>query len=185
MQPTLQKLQQINSNLAIKPVSDPGFARYGRVVNGLGGDLAIAYARGHAAPGSGVVYEPAVPGLEADTTDTLKLTDLAAGWYAVRNVRLGVGFGMSWPLAVFPALWFWQSYGGAYGAPWYGRTYLIALEPFSTARPTIADAMEDGTARIMRPGETLEASYLAAAFEGTAEVAGIAPDGRITRRQED
>jgi hypothetical protein len=126
-----------------------------------------------------------VPGIEADTTDTLKLTDLAAGWYAVRNERLGVGFGMSWPLAVFPALWFWQAYGGAYGAPWYGRTYLIALEPFSTARPTIADAMEDGTARLMRPGETLEASYLAAAFEGTAEVAGIAPDGRITRRQEE
>jgi len=122
-----------------------------------------------------------VPGIEADTTDTLRLTDLAAGWYAVRNERLGVGFGMSWPLAAFPVLWFWQAYGGAYGAPWYGRSYLIALEPFSTARPTVAEAIQDGTARVLRPGETLAASYSAVGFKGSAEVAGIAPDGTITR----
>ena len=99
----------------------------------------------------------------------------------MRNERLGVGFGMSWPLSVFPVLWFWQAYGGAYGAPWYGRTYLIALEPFSTARPTVVEAIEDGTARVLRPGETLEASYVAAGFEGSAAVTGIAPDGSITR----
>jgi hypothetical protein len=122
-----------------------------------------------------------VPGIEADTTDTLKLTGLAEGWYAVRNERLGVGFGMSWPLAVLPVLWFWQAYGGAYGAPWYGRTYLIALEPFSTARLTVAEAIEDGTARVLQPGETLAASYSAVGFEGSAEVAGIAPDGTVTR----
>jgi hypothetical protein len=121
-----------------------------------------------------------VPGIEADTTDTIRLTDLADGWYAVRNERLGVGFGMSWPLAVYPVLWFWQASGGAYGAPWYGRTYLIALEPFSTAQPTIGEAMQDGTARVIRPGETVEASYVAAGFEGSASVTGIAPDGRIT-----
>jgi hypothetical protein len=122
-----------------------------------------------------------VPGIEADTTDTLQLTDLAGGWFAVRNERLGVGFGMSWPLSVFPALWFWQAYGGAYTAPWYGRTYLIALEPFSTAQPTVVDAIQDRSARLIPPGETLEASYVAAAFEGITAVAGIAPDGRVTR----
>jgi len=122
-----------------------------------------------------------VPGIEADTTDTIRLTDIAEGWYAVRNERLGVGFGMSWPLDVFPALWFWQAYGGAYTAPWYGRSYLIALEPFSTAQSTVVDAMQDGTARVIRPGETLKASYVAAGFEGTAPVSGISPEGRITR----
>jgi hypothetical protein len=122
-----------------------------------------------------------VPGIEADTTDTLKLTDLAEGWYAVRNERVGVGFGMSWPLSVFPVLWFWQAYGGAYTAPWYGRTYVIALEPFSTAQPTVVDAMKDGTARTISPGETVTASWLSTGFEGSAAVAAIAPDGRITR----
>ncbi len=123
-----------------------------------------------------------VPGIEADTTDTLRLSDLAEGWYAVRNERLGVGFGMSWPLEMFPALWFWQVYGGAYGAPWYGRTYTIALEPFSTAHATVVEAIRDGTARIVRPGETIEASFVAAGFEGSGEVHGISSDGRVTRR---
>jgi hypothetical protein len=122
-----------------------------------------------------------VPGIEADTTDTLKMTDLRAGWYAVRNERLGAGFGMSWPLETFPVLWFWQAYGGAYGAPWYGRTYLIALEPFSTARLTVAEAIGDGTARVLQPGGTLEAGYTAVGFEGPGPVTDIAPDGRITR----
>jgi hypothetical protein len=122
-----------------------------------------------------------VPGIEADTTDTLKISRLAEGWYAVRNPRLGVGFGMSWPLDVFPALWFWQAYGGAYTAPWYGRSYVIALEPFSTVRSTVTEAIQDGSARTIQPGETVEASYIAAAFEGSAEVKGIAPDGRVTR----
>ncbi len=122
-----------------------------------------------------------VPGLEADTTDTLKLTDLADGWYAVRNERLGVGFGMSFPLSVFPVLWFWQAYGGAYTAPWYGRTYLVALEPFSTAQPTVVDAIKDGSARVVQPGESIEASWTATGFEGSAAVAAIAPDGRVTR----
>jgi hypothetical protein len=122
-----------------------------------------------------------VPGIEADTTDTLRLTDIAEGWYAVRNERLDVGFGMCWPLSVFPVLWFWQAYGGAYGAPWYGRTYIIALEPFSIAQPTVVDAIKDGTARIIQPGETVQASFVVAGFEGSGEVTGISADGRITR----
>lgn len=137
------------------------------------------------AKAGGTIDLSLVPGIEADTADTLKLTDLAAGWYAVRNPRLAVGIAMSWPLAVFPALWFWQAFGGAYGPPWYGRTYLIALEPFSTVRPTIAEAIADGSARTVRPGETLAASYLAAGFEGSAEVTGVDPVGRISRCKED
>jgi len=90
-----------------------------------------------------------VAGPEANTSDTLRLADLAAGWYALTNTRLQVGFGMAWPLDVFPALWYWQVYGGAYGAPWYGRTYNIALEPFSTVQTTVVDAVADGSAHYL------------------------------------
>ena len=95
----------------------------------------------------GVYHWPNVPGVgggtidlrhvasaAADTTDTLRLDGLPEGWYAVTNTRREVGIGMAWPLEAFPALWFWQVYGGAYGPPWYGRTYNIALEPFSTVQ---------------------------------------------------
>jgi hypothetical protein len=123
-----------------------------------------------------------VSGIEADTTDTLRISDLSAGWYALRNEALGVGFGMRWNLEVFPALWFWQVYGGAYGPPWYGRTYTVALEPFSTARPTVVDAIQDGTARVLRPEERVEAEYAAVAMEGSGEITLISADGRVSRR---
>ena len=54
-------------------------------------------------------------------------------------------------------------------------------EVLRAARPTVVDAIGDGTARVVGPGGTLEASYVAAGFEGSAAVTGIAPDGSITR----
>ena len=78
-----------------------------------------------------------VAAVEVDTHDTLFLDGLSEGWYAVTNTRQQVGFGLAWPLEVFPALWFWQVYGGAHGPPWYGRTYNIALEPFSSVQATL------------------------------------------------
>ena len=117
--------------------------------------------------------------VEADTADTLRLDDLREGWYAVTNARRQVGFGMSWPLDVFPALWFWQVYGGSYGPPWYGRTYNIALEPFSTTQLTVAAAAEDGSAHVLQPGEELRARFVAVAYAGVERVAGITADGDV------
>ncbi len=120
--------------------------------------------------------------IEADTADTIRLGSLPAGWYAVTNTRRGVGFGMAWPTEVFPALWFWQVYGGAYGPPWYGRTYNIALEPFSTVQRTVTDAIQDGSARMLAPGESLEARFVAVAYQGLAGVGSIAGNGQVTAR---
>ena len=144
---------------------------------------------------SGVHDWPMVPGqdgcvidlrqvasVEADTSDTLFLDHLQEGWYAVTNTSRQVGFAMAWPLEVFPALWFWQVYGGAYTAPWYGRTYNIALEPFSTVQPTVAEAIQDGSAHVLGPGQKLEARFLAVAYAGIDRVAGISPDGRVIPR---
>jgi hypothetical protein len=63
---TADSLRKANPDLPIHDVTSPEFARYGRVVSGLGGEQASAYAREHALPGEGIVYEPAVAGLEAD-----------------------------------------------------------------------------------------------------------------------
>jgi hypothetical protein len=119
---------------------------------------------------------------EANTSDTLFLDRLPEGWFAVTNTRRQVGFAMAWPLEVFPALWFWQVYGGAYAPPWYGRTYNIALEPFSTARPTLAEAIQDGSAHNLEPGQQLEASFVAAAYAGLAGVQGVSAEGNVTAR---
>lgn len=136
------------------------------------------------APGrdGGTIDLRQVAGVEADTSDTLRIDGLAEGWYALTNTERQVGFGMAWPLEVFPALWFWQVYGGAYGPPWYGRTYNIALEPFSTTRLTLPEAIQDGSAHLLRPGESLAARFVAVAYAGAAGVERITPAGEIVFR---
>jgi hypothetical protein len=144
---------------------------------------------------SGVHEWPVVPGkhgeaidlrqvasVEADTADTLRLDCLPEGWYGVTNTRRQVGFGMAWPLEVFPALWFWQVYGGAYAPPWYGRTYNIALEPFSTIQLTVAEAVEDGSAHVLEPGQALEARFVAVAYAGIDGVKQITAEGEVVAK---
>jgi hypothetical protein len=36
-----------------------------------------------------------------------------------------------WP-QIFPYLWFWQELRGSFGYPWYGNSYVMAIEPFSS-----------------------------------------------------
>jgi hypothetical protein len=120
-----------------------------------------------------------VASAEADTFDTLFLDQIPEGWYAVTNTRRRVGFGVAWPLEIFPALWFWQVYGGAYIPPWYGRTYNIALEPFSTVQSTLAEAVQDGSAHSLEPGEKLEARFVAVAYAGIDAVQGITLEGTV------
>ncbi len=117
----------------------------------------------------------------ADTADTIRLTNLEDGWFAVTNTECGVGFGMSWPREVYRSLWFWQVYGGAYGPPWYGRTYNIALEPFSSAEATLPGAIAAGTAHRLEPGAALDVEFVAVAYRGRG-VAHISPAGEVTLR---
>jgi len=42
--------------------------------------------------------------------------------------------------------------------------------------------MQDGTGWLIQPGETIEASFLAAGFEGSEEVIGISSDRRVSQR---
>ena len=115
--------------------------------------------------------------------DMSYVKDMPDGWYAVTNKETGVGFGFRYPKDVFRILWYWHSFGGGFGYPWYGRTYNIGLEPFSSyGNGGMAGAVENGTAMLLQPGETVEASQRAVAFTGTAGVSNIAPDGTVTRK---
>ena len=121
-----------------------------------------------------------VPTIDADTSDTIFLSDMPEGWYAVTNRRQKVGFGMTWPREVFPALWFWQVYGGAYDPPWHGRTYNIALEPFSSIEATVTEARANDAAHVIEPGESLDARFCAVAYAGIEGVRHISDRGQVT-----
>jgi galactose mutarotase-like enzyme len=121
-----------------------------------------------------------VPSRDMQSHDVCFLYDLKDGWYAVRNPRLKLGFGMRWSKEAWPYLWFWQVYGGAFGYGFYGRSYHLALEPFSSYPDSYEAAGQKGTLLYMRPGECREARLTATVFGESGKVNGIGFDGKAT-----
>jgi len=59
----------------------------------------------------------------------------------------------------------WQVYGGHTDYPWYGHTP-VGLEPFTSYPAGVKNAVENGTALIMKPGEVIETELVAVAARG-------------------
>jgi hypothetical protein len=116
---------------------------------------------------------------EARSVDVLFFKELAEGWYALTNRRQAVGFGMAWDPTLFKYVWMWQNYGGHTDYPWYGRAYTCALEPFTSFPPAgVANAVRNGTALLLRPGQVLETELVAVAYQGEG-VRRITRDGTV------
>ncbi|MBM3932909.1 MAG: DUF4432 family protein [SAR202 cluster bacterium] len=114
--------------------------------------------------------------------DMSYITQMPEGWYAVTNQRLGVGFGISYPVDLFKYLWFWQEMGGGFGYPWWGRTYNIGLEPFTSyGVGGLASMVKNGTALRLKAGETFHASLRAVAYLGAERVKRVTPEGMVER----
>jgi hypothetical protein len=124
-----------------------------------------------------------IPGPEARSHDLALMSDLKDGWYAITNARRRVGFGMVWPVEAFRALWFWQVYGGALGQPWYGRTFNVGIEPWTTPDETLEEAMEAGTHRTLGPGESTRVVFKAVAYSGVGGVRRIRTSGAVEGRR--
>jgi hypothetical protein len=109
------------------------------------------------------------------------LSDLREGWYAVRNPAIRIGVGLAWDTAVFPYLWMWQEIAGGSGMPWYGRARITALEP-ATQFPAhgLEQAVTQGQAHIIQPGEVKETALTLVLFEATDQpVRRVAHNGDI------
>lgn len=122
----------------------------------------------------------AVPPPEAETAEMVYLLGLEDGWYALTNTGRKAGFGMRWDRKVFPVVWLWEVFGGGYGYPWYGRTYNLALEPWTSHPGGMAKALERGAAARLAPGASLETSLLAVAYEGLDSVKSIDGEGVVS-----
>lgn len=91
--------------------------------------------------------------------DSFYLELLTDGWAAVRNPELGLGFAMLWDAEVFPYVWSWQSYGGSFGYPHYGRLMNLAIEPFTSPVGALADLVAtDRAVRWLEPSESMSTS---------------------------
>ncbi len=122
-----------------------------------------------------------VPSSSGRTMDNCYLMEFEEGWISVQNMLQKVGFGLAWDADVFRYVWMWQALGGGLGAPWYGRTNAIGIEPW-TSYPCsgLASAVENGTARSLPPGQRLSAWLTAVAFRDLDEVHHISREGLVT-----
>ena len=77
------------------------------------------------------------------------ISNLREGRYELVNENLGLGVRMTWDLDVCPCLWVWGLYCGIDTYPWYGRSYVMAVEPWSTF-PADYDAAASGGGRLLR-----------------------------------
>ena len=84
--------------------------------------------------------------------------DLEDGWYAIEDTSSGEGFLLTFPLDKCPFLWLWLNYGG-----WRGLHHVI-LEPWTGFPVNLAEAYEQKTSRLLRPGEEFSVEISATVY---------------------
>jgi len=122
-----------------------------------------------------------LPGPEDHRAVLAYLTGFSAGWFAITNPRLRLGVGLRWPLQVFPCAWLWQEAHATMSWPWWGRAYVVAVEPATTfPGQGMANARAKGGRGITLPGDSqVEAVIEAVLFEGAGAVSGIGENGKV------
>jgi hypothetical protein len=105
----------------------------------------------------------------------LCISDMPQGRIALRNGDHSLGAAIQWPLAVFPYCWIWHENRSATGI-WEKRAQILGLEPsMSSQHCGLGQAVENGEARWLTEGESIEYSVSlrvlinAAAFNGFVE----------------
>lgn len=117
----------------------------------------------------------------AQVYDQAYITDMPDGWYALTNRQRGVGMAVRFPRERFPYLWYWQMFGGGTRYPWWGRTYNVGLEPF-TSYPNLGldEQVCNGTAWSLEPDETSVSEVLVTAYLSTLGVTDVSGEGAVS-----
>jgi hypothetical protein len=94
--------------------------------------------------------------------------EMNEGWYALTNREINLGVGIAFDLSVFRCMWYWMNLNGLSGYPWYGSSYNVGLE-FWTSWPNYEGAKKSGTLLQIPAESEVDTSYSFCIFE---------PDGR-------
>jgi hypothetical protein len=74
---------------------------------------------------------------------------------------------VTWDGALFKHVWYWQERYASPDAPWWGRAYAVALEPWTTRYDANAEAsIARGDWLKLEAGEAVTTQLRATAFEG-------------------
>ena len=102
----------------------------------------------------------------------LYLTDVQQGWLAVTNEAIGAGFGMTFSLEDFSSVHLWIVDGG-----WRGVRSAV-VEPWSGYPARLDQAIADGHARELAPGQIVTTEVRIIAFEAQEVINGFDREGR-------
>lgn len=95
----------------------------------LAGDQVAAWPSCASADGAPADLR-AVPAPDSGRAAFAALTDFPdRAWYAISSPSTGCGVAVGWQSATHPFAWWWQECHASPGYPWYGRAYVIAIEP--------------------------------------------------------
>ena len=81
--------------------------------------------------------------------------------YEIKNTKKNIGFGLQWDKDMFPHIWMWAIYGGAPEYPWFGRAYVLALEPWSSLPDNINIASENNETIKIGPQQEIKTELVA------------------------
>jgi len=104
------------------------------------------------------------------------LHGLRAGWVALTQPKSRLGVGLVFDPQIFSYVWLWHEFGYTKDYPWFGRAYVLGMEPHSSlpgARET------QGRLLRLAAGARMETDLLTVVYEAPG-VRHIAPDGRVT-----
>lgn len=102
------------------------------------------------------------------------LTDFTSGWAALRNPTVDLAAVLSWDTAALPHAWLWRELSYTTTFPWYGRAYVLAIEPSSTCT---SGPGREHTMSLPGHGSRQIVVRLSVSPGGRA-VVGVDPDGR-------
>ncbi|WHH60745.1 aldose 1-epimerase [Petroclostridium sp. X23] len=120
-----------------------------------------------------------VPSGEKPTADLFFLKGLEEGWFAVTNTKLKLGIGFVWDASLFPYVWYWQVANGLSGFPWYGRTYNIGLEFWTSIPNSFDKAVENGTIDTFKGKESKNTKYSVIIYNGLEKVNHLGIEGTV------
>ena len=115
------------------------------------------------------------------TAFNVYIKDLKEGWYGITNLRSGVGFGMKWDINVFKYILLWYVYRGFYNFPFYGRTYSVAIEPWSAIPGSLDEVIRLKRESIIGPLQEITTRYQAIVYESKSRIKGFTEDNEAVK----
>lgn len=98
-----------------------------------------------------------IPDKNVKSADLCYFAELQEGRYILKNRKKKIAFCLKFDKRIFPYIWYWQEFKGGTGYPWWGTTYNIALEPFSSYPASgIQEAIRKKTQLKMKPKEKIK-----------------------------